>query len=183
MEQQDEADHQLKNLSTPFAYLYDFGTAGNTTSPSLAPARARCSCGRCRKRARTGAYSAKPVSIEEDVPPLAALHDLLRKVGLLQLRNGALTPTKAATDDLHVIRRLRSWSEPGDFDGILAQVSVGFLAARGPRQVDDLATAAHPYLGHRWAMSGRPMTVPDVKNALYGLRTTLEGLDLIETHD
>jgi hypothetical protein len=32
-------------------------------------------------------------------------------------------------------------------------------------------------------MNGQPMTVQDVKNALHRLRTTLEGLDLIETHD
>lgn len=128
------------------------------------------------------AYSAKPVSMEEDVLPLAALHDLLRKVGLLRLRNGTVTPTKAAADDRQVVRRLRTWCQPHDFDDVLTRVSVGFLAAHGPRQVEDLAAAAHPYLGHRWAMNGQPMTVPDVKNALYGLRTTLEGLDLIERH-
>jgi hypothetical protein len=91
--------------------------------------------------------------------------------------------TKAATDDLHVVRRLRTWCEPDDFDDVLTRVSVRFLAAHGPRQVDDLAAAAHPFLGHRWAMNGRPMTVQDVKSALYGLRTILEGLDLVETRD
>lgn len=126
------------------------------------------------------AYSARPVSIEDDLPTLAILHELLRKVGLLRLSHGILTPTKAAADDRQVVRRLRSWCDPTDFDAVLAQVSVGFLAARGSRQVDDLAAAAHPFLGFRWSVNGRPMTVPDVKRALYGLRCTLEGLDLVE---
>jgi hypothetical protein len=128
------------------------------------------------------AYSAKPVSIEEDVLALGAMHDLLRQVGLLRLRNGILTPTKAAADDRHVVRRLRTWCELGGFNDVLSRVSVGFLAAHGPRQVEDLAAAAHPFLGHHWAMNGHPMTVQDVTSSLYRLRTTLEGLDLIEAH-
>ncbi len=58
--------------------------------------------------------SDRPASIEEDLPPLAALHDLLRHVGLLRLYKGTLGPTRAAADDLEVIRRLRSWFGPGD---------------------------------------------------------------------
>ena len=56
--------------------------------------------------------SERPASIEEDLPPLAALHDLLRHVGLLRLHKGTLGPTRAAVDDLEVIRRLRSWFSP-----------------------------------------------------------------------
>src|SRR3954452_8267692 len=96
------------------------------------------------------ASSSKPVSIEEDVLPLAALHDLLRKVGLLRLRNGILTPTKAAADDRQVVRRLRTWCEPGGFASVLTQVSVGHLAAYGPTPVEDLAAAAHPLLEQGW---------------------------------
>jgi plasmid stability protein len=36
----------------------------------------------------------RPTSIEEDLPPLAALHDLLRDVGLLRLRKGILPPRR-----------------------------------------------------------------------------------------
>ena len=53
-----------------------------------------------------------PASIEEDLPPLAALDDLLRAVGLLRLRKGVLAPTRAAGDDIEVIRRLRSGLGP-----------------------------------------------------------------------
>ena len=54
----------------------------------------------------------RPASIEEDLPPLAALDDLLRGVGLLRLRKGVLAPTRAAGDDIEVVRRLRSWFGP-----------------------------------------------------------------------
>jgi hypothetical protein len=37
----------------------------------------------------------RPASIEEDLPPVAALHVLLRHVGLLRLRKGILGPTRA----------------------------------------------------------------------------------------
>src|SRR6478672_5741829 len=52
----------------------------------------------------------RPAAIEDDLPPLAALHELLRDVGLLRLRHGVLTPTRATGDDLAVVRRLRSRS-------------------------------------------------------------------------
>jgi Plasmid pRiA4b ORF-3-like protein len=126
------------------------------------------------------AYSPEPASIEEDLLPLTVLHFLLRQVGLLRLRTRILTPTKAAADDLHVVRRLRSWCEPDDFFDVLTSVSVALLATRGPMQVDDLAALAQPFLGHRWAVNGQPMTVQDVKSSLYRLHSTLEGLDLME---
>jgi hypothetical protein len=53
--------------------------------------------------------SERPASMEEDLLPLAALHDRLRHVGLLRLRKGTLCPTRAAVNDLEVIRRLKSW--------------------------------------------------------------------------
>lgn len=273
MEQQDEAKHHLKELSTPFTYLYDFGDGWEHDVEILGTGADKVGCvfgeGACPPEDCGGpggyerllevlanpqddehdhlrewasgqlrdfdqaaidllvrqtvghvpdsvrlvltlaaggvkltpggrlprvflrqvqearpqwAYSSKPVSIEEDVLPLAALHDLLRQVGLLRLRNGTLTPTKAAADDQQVVRRLRTWCRPDDFDDVLSRVSVGFLAAHGPKQVEDLAAAAHPYLD-RWALNGHPMTVEDVTSALFGLRTTLEGLDLIEVPD
>ena len=38
----------------------------------------------------------RPAAIEDDLPPLAALHDMLRHVGLARLAKGVLRPTKAA---------------------------------------------------------------------------------------
>jgi hypothetical protein len=60
------------------------------------------------------ALTDRPASLEEDLPPLAVLHDLLREVGLLRLRKGVLARTRVAVDDLVVIRRLRSWFAPDD---------------------------------------------------------------------
>lgn len=41
----------------------------------------------------------RPAAIEKDLLPLAELHGMLRQVGLLRLRNGVLSPTKAASND------------------------------------------------------------------------------------
>ena len=54
----------------------------------------------------------RPASIEEDLLPLAVLHDLLRHVRLVRLAGGVLRPTKAAADELETVRRLRSWFDP-----------------------------------------------------------------------
>jgi len=51
----------------------------------------------------------RPASIEEDLQPLATLHDMLRHVRLLRPANGVLRPTKAAADEIETVRRLRSW--------------------------------------------------------------------------
>jgi hypothetical protein len=61
----------------------------------------------------------RPASIEEDLVPLAVLHDILRDVGLARLARGVLAPTRAAADDREVVRRLRTWFEPGGFRGVL----------------------------------------------------------------
>src|SRR5664280_3809106 len=78
----------------------------------------------------------RPAHIEDDLPPLAALHGLLRKVGLLRLRAGVLSPTRAAGDDLETVRRLRSWFVPEEFTDILVGVTVAVLASRGPQGMD-----------------------------------------------
>jgi pRiA4b ORF-3-like protein len=51
----------------------------------------------------------RPAQVEDDLPPLAALHELLRHVGLLRLSKGVLYRTRVAGDPLEVVRRLRSW--------------------------------------------------------------------------
>jgi hypothetical protein len=58
------------------------------------------------------AWDDRPAMREEDLLPVSALHDLLRQVGLLRLRHGVLAPTRAATDELQIIRRLRSYFPP-----------------------------------------------------------------------
>jgi hypothetical protein len=128
------------------------------------------------------AYSRRPVSIEEDMLVLSVLGDLLRQVGLLRLRNGRLSPTKAAEDDLQVVRRLRSWWKPDDFYQVVTLLTVATLAAQGPKTVSELAASALPAVG-RWAVDGRPLVVGDVQRAIRSLGSVLEGLDLVEREE
>jgi hypothetical protein len=125
----------------------------------------------------------RPASIEEDLPPLAALHDLLRTVGLLRLRHGVITPIRAAGDDIEVIRRLRSWFAPDHgFTALLVGVALGVLAATGPQSVDELARRAYPWFEHDWATSdGTPVAPEHLSRELVRLTTILKALDAITT--
>jgi len=125
------------------------------------------------------AWSTRPASVEEDLPQLAVLHDLLRRVGLLRLAHGVLTPTKAADDDLQIVRRLRKAIEPGGFDEVLTDVATAHLAARGALTRTELAALIHPWVG-RWAIGGRLVTPADVDTSLGGVRHLLEALDLVQ---
>jgi hypothetical protein len=108
----------------------------------------------------------RPAALEEDLLPLANLHDLLRQVGLLRLRGGVLHPTKAASDDLQVVRRLRSVFEPGEFDTIVATTAIATVAATGPQRPDHLAARVFPQIGYGWAKNGRAITEQDVHDEL-----------------
>lgn len=122
----------------------------------------------------------KPASIEEDLLPLATLHDVLRQVGLARLSRGVLRPTKAADDDLQIIRRLRRAIEPGSFADRLVAITVAELAAHGPRTTGELAAAAHPRLGPSWAVDGHPLSPDDVQRALFRVSPLMQALDLID---
>ena len=121
----------------------------------------------------------RPAAVEDDLQPLAVLHDVLRDVGLLRLSKGVLAPTKAAADDLQVVRRLRTWFRPGAFEGFLVEMSVAILVTKGPRETADLAAAVFPLLGHGWVRNGHLMTVMDVRDSLEYLSAEMQGLDLV----
>jgi len=124
----------------------------------------------------------RPAATEDDLLPLSALHDVLRRVGLLRLSNGVLRPTRAAADDLQVVRRLRSWFLPDDgFEAILAGVTVAVLATNGPLPSTELALKVFPMLGHRWVTDGHPLTETDVRMSIARSTSVLTSLDLIET--
>jgi hypothetical protein len=123
----------------------------------------------------------RPASIEEDLLPLAALHDILRHVGLLRLTKGVLRPTKAAGDEVETVRRLRSWFPPRGFSTSVAERSVALVAARGPLTARDLATEVLSMLGHGWRRGSHPITITDVEHELYRLENQLEALDLLAT--
>ena len=124
-----------------------------------------------------------PASLEEDLLPLAALHDLLRGVGLLRLRDRVLAPNHVASDDVQVIRRLRSWFGGDDgFVSVLAGISLASLATGGPGRPEDLAKRVFPLLGDRWVSGdGEPLSEHRTRIELYGLEAVLHGLDLIDT--
>jgi hypothetical protein len=104
---------------------------------------------------------------------------MLRKVGLLRLNRGVLAPTRAAADDLEIIRRLRTWFEPDGFEDILAGDTVAILASEpGPLSPTELARRLHPLVDDRWSLDGRPLTTTDVEHAFYRLSAALRALDL-----
>jgi pRiA4b ORF-3-like protein len=121
----------------------------------------------------------RPAAIEDDLQPLAVLHDVLRHVGLLRLSKGVLRPTKAAADDHQTVRRLRTWFEPGGFERALVEVSAAVLLVSGPMKAADLAELVFPLLGPDWARNGRRMTLEDVNDSLAYLAADLRGLDLV----
>jgi hypothetical protein len=121
----------------------------------------------------------RPASIEEDLYPLAVLHDILRKVGLARLRNGVLSPTRAAADDREIVRRLRTWFEPEGFHDILGSVAVAVLAVSGPLATDELVRRVVPLMGDDWAAEGRRLAVADYRRVLGQLSAELRALDLL----
>lgn len=127
--------------------------------------------------------TARPAGFEEDLIPLAAMHDMLRGVGLLRLRHGALRAIKAASDDLEVVRRLRSWFDPpGGFVAYLVSTAVAVLAVEGPESRETLAERVLGLLGPGWARGGRPITAYDVARELSRIGPVLEGCDQIVQH-
>lgn len=119
-----------------------------------------------------------PASVEEHLYPLFVLHAILRRVGLLRLSKGVLRPTRAGSDDLEIIRRLRSWFDPDDFFGVLAVLTTAALSAGGPLDRQELAPRVHSLLGEGWSADGRSLTVADVESAINELSGQLEALDL-----
>jgi len=132
---------------------------------------------------RPGWYPlSRPASIEEDLLPLAALHDMLRHLRLLRLANGVLRPTKAAQDEIETVRRLRSWFAPNDFPTLVAERAVALVAAREPMQIAQIAPEVFAMIGHGWQLRGEPITSHDVERELHRLSHQLEALDLIATN-
>jgi hypothetical protein len=124
----------------------------------------------------------QPAAIEDDLPPLVTLHDLLRRVGLLRLRHGVLTCTRATSGDLAVVRRLRSAFEPHAFGTEITELTIGVLAAHGPLPLAQLATRVHQLLGHGWRLDGEPLTEEDLRIAIARQSPIMKGLDLIDSN-
>ena len=121
----------------------------------------------------------RPASLEDDLPPLAAVHDLMRHVGLLRLANGVLRPTRAAANKHEVMRRLRIWFPSDEFTSLLASDVVAMLAAAGPLSGEELAGRLHPRCDG-WSRDGRPLTQQDVQMSISRLAAVLQGLDQVQ---
>lgn len=128
-------------------------------------------------------FDERPASVEEDLPPLAALHEVLREVGLLRLRKGVLAPTRAAGDDIEVVRRLRSWFGPRyGYEMMLTTDALAHLATEGSFRPEDMAGRLLDLLGDRWVTSqGQRLDNARVRSDLYRLESVLVGLDLISS--
>jgi hypothetical protein len=90
-----------------------------------------------------------------------------------------LRPTKAASDELETVRRLRSWFSPQEFSTIVSERAVALVAARGALQVAEIAAEVHSLLGYGWSRGGRPITARDVEAELRRLSHQMQALDLI----
>jgi hypothetical protein len=77
-----------------------------------------------------------------------------------------LAPTRAASDDLAVVRRLRSAFDPNAFGTEITELTVGILAAHGPLPLTQLAARVHQLLGYGWQRVGQPVTEADVRIAV-----------------
>lgn len=125
----------------------------------------------------------RPATLEEDLYPLLVLHGVLRTRGLLQLRHGVLAPTKAADNDLAVVRRLRTLYEPHTFTTVLTELTTASLAAHGPIPVRELGSRIFALLGPGWVRDGAPLTAFDVQLHIEQQRSLMSALDLIDTSD
>ncbi|MEO6205659.1 MAG: plasmid pRiA4b ORF-3 family protein [Mycobacteriales bacterium] len=128
------------------------------------------------------AYAAKPASIEEDLVPLASLHEALREVGLLRLSKGIVRPTKVAADDAEVVRRLRRRYPEGQFTTYLVTNALALLLARGPLPVEDLGREVFELLGSGWAVGGERLTERQTVSALRRQTPLLRGLDALAAY-
>lgn len=127
------------------------------------------------------AWSEKPANVEDDLPPLSALHDVLRDTGLLRLRKGSLYPLRAAADDLQVVRRLRGWFDGDPFTALLADLILAAVCSAGPQSADAISERVLPMLGRGWTSGGAPLTSKDVTYSIHGLSSTMRGLDMIDS--
>lgn len=123
----------------------------------------------------------RPARVEEDLLPLAMLHELLRTVRLLRLAHGVLTPTRAAHSDTEVLRRLSESIFTPTFHGELCRLLLETL-----NNVDEVAEgmlvdAALHRLAPHWRRPDRPLEQLDLRVAVGRARHVLLGLDAVTT--
>jgi len=123
----------------------------------------------------------RPAHTEEDLLPLAMLHELLRAVLLLRLVHGRLGPTKAAARDVDVVARLRAGLFDDTFHGQLCRLLLDSLLPVDEVAEGVLVDAALLRLGPAWTRQGEPLGHLDVRVAVGRARHVLLGLDAVTT--
>ena len=123
----------------------------------------------------------RPAHTEEDLLPLAMLHELLRTVRLLRLVHGRLSPTKAAASDVEVVSRLRAELFDATFHGQLCRLLLDSLVSVDEVAEAMLVDAALLRLGPVWTRQGEPLGHLDVRVAVGRARHALLGLDAVTT--
>lgn len=133
------------------------------------------------QRPQWGWAQDQPARIEEDLLPLAMLHELLRKAHLLRLAHGVLTTTKAAASDAEVVRRLRAGLFDRSFHGQLCHLLLDTLSNIDEVAEAVLVDAALLRLAPEWRRQDRPLEHLDVRVAVGRAHHDLIGLDAITT--
>ncbi len=124
-------------------------------------------------------FGDRPASIEEDLIPLAALHEVARGAGLLRLQHGVLKPTKAAGSNQETVRRLRRWRADQRYPTMLTSMVISKLAIAGPLAARQLSAAVAAVLDPRWQGASGPLTAPEIESDLRAFRPEWEALDLL----
>jgi hypothetical protein len=122
----------------------------------------------------------RPAHREDDLGPLAALHDLALETRLARVRNRVLTPTKVAGNPMEVLRRVRAEFSVDTFRGMVVHHVVARLLTEGPLHRDDLAGTLYDALGQFWGLDGRPLTEDDMVMVLAQNSAVLVGLEQLE---
>ena len=123
----------------------------------------------------------RPARVEEDLLPLAMLHELLRSCRLLRLVHGVLSPTRASASDSEVLRRLQAGLFDESFHGQLCRLLLETLSNVDAVAEVTLVDAALHQLAPSWHRPDRPLDRVDVRVAVGRAHHVLVGLDAVTT--
>ncbi|NMO91910.1 plasmid pRiA4b ORF-3 family protein [Actinomycetospora sp. TBRC 11914] len=152
---------------------------GPGVTPTPAGRLPRATVREVQARRPDWAPTTKPAQREEDLPPLAGVHEVLASTRLLRRNRGKLVPLRAAGDDREVLRRLRGWFDPGTLHGVLAELALAILLSAGDQPLEDLGTALTGLLGATVRVDGSRIDESDVYLELLRLTPALTGLGQI----
>ena len=133
------------------------------------------------RRPHWGVDPDRPARVEEALLPLAMLHELLRSCRLLRVVHGVLTPTRAASADAEVLRRLQNGLFDESFHGQLCRLLLETLSNVDAVAEATLVDAALHQLAPHWHRPDRPLDRVDVRVAVGRAHHVLVGLDAVTT--